>query len=703
MSAPSVGGVGDPAVGRRPSPRSDQPLYRPPGRRLAADPPPVPAADRRPPRQLYVPPRGRRLGLNRPSSPGFSTCSEIVTSWRTAPDAGPARPPPGPRRRVSQQTRQHVERLAEASAAQEDARSGPGGSPQHGSPPEQTGKRSGRRRRRGGRRSRSSSEDRSAVVADGQPSFQVPLFPLSPTATAPRPAHVPWRSNAASGRFTPTPERETARPAAVRPRFQQPYQPPALRDRPASAAAELPPSPQRQPYSSHGSPQQRRGAPADSPRRGAATPNWRDSGDPRSPPAWEPTSPRGTRKRRSQDARTSPRVKPPRDGAGVRPSPAAVGSDLIGAQPASPEHDRSPSVTACVAPSSVPSSSVVEAVVEMEVDVEPALPERQFDLLVNTTDDEKASLSARRVVTETCVRVEWGASGEQPESWGGRSPVSVLEATTATMVLGSPVEVDDSWLPAPLPSMDDPESTAPSEPSRTEQTLASDPAPSRRRSSASSGVVYEQFDWADEMEEWEKNYTDDGEPTGKVAPPAAPRPVIDYLAWRPPSPPPAEEPDGAAEPAELPSHVLEVYDFPAAFTTQDLTVVFQEFGARGFDVRWVDDTHALAVFASASAAAVAETLLRDHPLVRCRPLSQASPKARQKAARCQQTAELLPHRPRPETCALQARRMVFSALGRRDSAPREQREQERRQLQTARDKKRLAAKQKQDAWEGNFS
>ncbi|XP_043206387.1 coiled-coil domain-containing protein R3HCC1L-like, partial [Amphibalanus amphitrite] len=188
-----------------------------------------------------------------------------------------------------------------------------------------------------------------------------------------------------------------------------------------------------------------------------------------------------------------------------------------------------------------------------------------------------------------------------------------------------------------------------------------------------------------------------------VAPPAAPRPVIDYLAWRPPSPPPAEEPDGAAEPAELPSHVLEVYDFPAAFTTQDLTVVFQEFGARGFDVRWVDDTHALAVFASASAAAVAETLLRDHPLVRCRPLSQASPKARQKAARCQQTAELLPHRPRPETCALQARRMVFSALGRRDSAPREQREQERRQLQTARDKKRLAAKQKQDAWEGNFS
>ena len=85
----------------------------------------------------------------------------------------------------------------------------------------------------------------------------------------------------------------------------------------------------------------------------------------------------------------------------------------------------------------------------------------------------------------------------------------------------------------------------------------------------------------------------------QVAPPAPARPVIDYLAWRPPSPPPGADSD-AAEESDLPAHVLEVYDFPASFTTQDLTVVFQEFGARGFDVRWVDDTHALAVFSSAA-------------------------------------------------------------------------------------------------------
>ena len=84
-------------------------------------------------------------------------------------------------------------------------------------------------------------------------------------------------------------------------------------------------------------------------------------------------------------------------------------------------------------------------------------------------------------------------------------------------------------------------------------------------------------------------------PVGRQVAPSAPvRPVIDYLSWRPPSPPsPEPEP-------ELPAHVLEVYDFPASFTTRDLSVVFQEFEGRGFDVRWVDDTHALAVFSSAA-------------------------------------------------------------------------------------------------------
>lgn len=45
-------------------------------------------------------------------------------------------------------------------------------------------------------------------------------------------------------------------------------------------------------------------------------------------------------------------------------------------------------------------------------------------------------------------------------------------------------------------------------------------------------------------------------------------------------------------------HVLEVYDFPAEFQTQDLLAVFTEFKTFGFEIKWVDNTHALAVFSS---------------------------------------------------------------------------------------------------------
>lgn len=45
-------------------------------------------------------------------------------------------------------------------------------------------------------------------------------------------------------------------------------------------------------------------------------------------------------------------------------------------------------------------------------------------------------------------------------------------------------------------------------------------------------------------------------------------------------------------------HVLEVSNFPVEFKTQDLVMVFSEYKDLGFDIKWVDDTHALVVFSS---------------------------------------------------------------------------------------------------------
>lgn len=47
------------------------------------------------------------------------------------------------------------------------------------------------------------------------------------------------------------------------------------------------------------------------------------------------------------------------------------------------------------------------------------------------------------------------------------------------------------------------------------------------------------------------------------------------------------------------SHVVEVSNFPTEFKTQDLMMLFLEYKQSGFEVKWVDDTHALVIFSSA--------------------------------------------------------------------------------------------------------
>ncbi|XP_067132997.1 R3H and coiled-coil domain-containing protein 1-like [Centruroides vittatus] len=163
-----------------------------------------------------------------------------------------------------------------------------------------------------------------------------------------------------------------------------------------------------------------------------------------------------------------------------------------------------------------------------------------------------------------------------------------------------------------------------------------------------------------------------------------------YLEFQP------HEPDVSGEEY---GHIVEFYDFPVDFKNQDLMAIFSTFKNPGFNIKWVDDTHALGVFSSPIAAMDALTL--KHPLLKVRPLSQGIRESKFKAKRC---AEFLqPYRPRPETSATLARRLVSGALGVRLNVPKEQRELERQQLKEARDRRRQAAKQKQDIWNGVVS
>lgn len=157
----------------------------------------------------------------------------------------------------------------------------------------------------------------------------------------------------------------------------------------------------------------------------------------------------------------------------------------------------------------------------------------------------------------------------------------------------------------------------------------------------------------------------------------------------------SEVPDIDLSDCEFP-HVIEIYDFPQEFRTEDLLRVFCSYQKKGFDIKWVDDTHALGVFSSPITAR--DALGSKHTMVKIRPLSQATRAAKAKA---RAYAEFLqPAKERPETSAALARRLVINALGVRSKQSKTEREAELKKLQEARERKRLEAKQREDIWEG---
>ncbi|XP_010005470.1 PREDICTED: R3H and coiled-coil domain-containing protein 1 [Chaetura pelagica] len=106
-------------------------------------------------------------------------------------------------------------------------------------------------------------------------------------------------------------------------------------------------------------------------------------------------------------------------------------------------------------------------------------------------------------------------------------------------------------------------------------------------------------------------------------------------------------------------HVTEIYDFSPAVKTEHLLEVFSDFHEGGFKIQWVDDTHALGIFSSPSAAS--QALGRRYPSLKIRPLIHATKQSKVKALQRPKLLHLAKERPQTDTAV--AKRLVSRALG----------------------------------------
>ncbi|XP_010016570.1 PREDICTED: R3H and coiled-coil domain-containing protein 1 [Nestor notabilis] len=106
-------------------------------------------------------------------------------------------------------------------------------------------------------------------------------------------------------------------------------------------------------------------------------------------------------------------------------------------------------------------------------------------------------------------------------------------------------------------------------------------------------------------------------------------------------------------------HVTEIYDFSPSLKTEDLVETFSDFHESGFKIQWVDDTHALGIFSSLSAAS--QALGRRYPALKIRPLIHATKQSKIKALQRPKLLHLAKERPQTDTAV--AKRLVTRALG----------------------------------------
>ncbi|XP_062172301.1 uncharacterized protein LOC133877870 [Alnus glutinosa] len=138
-------------------------------------------------------------------------------------------------------------------------------------------------------------------------------------------------------------------------------------------------------------------------------------------------------------------------------------------------------------------------------------------------------------------------------------------------------------------------------------------------------------------------------------------------------------------------HVLILDDFPPSTRTTELENLFQDFRDRGFVIRWVNDTTALAVFQTPSIAVEACNTIRCPFKVRILDvddtlMSFISPK------------DLEPPRPRPQTSARTAQRLIAQGMGLKLPSAASGSQEFRNQEDGRRNRIYTRQKLKNDAW-----
>jgi len=142
-------------------------------------------------------------------------------------------------------------------------------------------------------------------------------------------------------------------------------------------------------------------------------------------------------------------------------------------------------------------------------------------------------------------------------------------------------------------------------------------------------------------------------------------------------------------------HIVEIFDFSPVLKTQDIFNAIKSTGIKDYNITWVDDCHALAVFASQSAAHAA--IKQYIPVLQMRQVINGTRQSRIKAREFKDS--LLPYKRRPTTSAVVARNLVASSLGLRTNVSLEQRRKERDFLKEAKEKKKQKTQSKRDIWE----
>ncbi|KAL5103475.1 Coiled-coil domain-containing protein R3HCC1L [Taenia crassiceps] len=108
-------------------------------------------------------------------------------------------------------------------------------------------------------------------------------------------------------------------------------------------------------------------------------------------------------------------------------------------------------------------------------------------------------------------------------------------------------------------------------------------------------------------------------------------------------------------------HIIELYDFPADLQTMTLETVLRPFNESGFILKWVDDTHCLAVFSSSLTAEHALRSIKGF-LIKARLLEEASLASKWKIAKSPGDWAM-PYKKRPPCDSSVASRIISSHLG----------------------------------------